>query len=395
MRFYLVLICSVMFFQASCSKKSDDGGGSGTSAGNIRGQVIVDPATCGSTIATVSIGGSFNNTQAFTRQVNSGGSFDFNIASGTYTLSAQAGSCYVSASNVGVLSPGQTPYRICLTTNAYFCQQNGYYKMSSATAAPVQNKSASASTMKNCNWLTYGCSGSSYPGKGTALTVNRSLYFYPAQDVANVSLVQKFKDSSSVNLFVSPSLGNNGWNLNIGANSTISADNAQYGYLNVDSQFDHSILQNSSGKCLPRNEMLTWISQYLKDQGYHEKSIASFTERNKAEIPPNDNVCIYPQTFTQTDQVVEYESSEDLELKRVWFLVIPELHKEVMRLRVDSESMKAWFSKPKTDPVASFKTNGPLKPMMLNASKPNATRTVANKYYLPTEEIALVFLLEN
>lgn len=395
MRFYLVLICGVIFLQASCSKKSDDGSGSSAGSGSIRGQVIVDPATCGTTVATVSIGGSYNNTQAYTRQVNSGGSFDFSIASGTYTLSAQAGTCYVSASNVGVISPGQTPYRICLSTNGYFCQQNGYYKMSAVTSAPVQSKSASASTMKNCNWVTYGCNGASYPGAGTALTVNRNMYFYPAQPISNVSLEQKFKNASSTNVFSSPPQGTAGWNLNIETNSTMITDKIKYDSLNIDLQFDHSALQNTSGKCMARGEMLTWISQYLQDQGYQSKSITSFIERNKSEVPPNEKICIYPQTFTQTDQVVEYESSEDLELKRVWFLIIPELHSEVMKLRVETESMKAWFSKPKLDPAIAFKTKGAMKPLMLNANKANATRTVANKYYLPTEEIALVFLLEN
>ena len=402
MRICSVLVFStLLLFQASCSKKSDDGGSRGSGVtGTIYGQVIVDQATCGTSVATLSLSGAYSGVQSYTRQVYSGASFDFGaVTSGTYTMSAQAGNCYVQAQNVGPISSGQTPYRVCLTTNSLFCQQNGYYKMAATTTPPTQSKASATSVMTNCNWITFGCNSASYPGSGTAVTVNRHFYFYPNKDITNVNLGQKFKNANTKTIFSTPTLGSDGWTFSVGTDSLVDINNVKYPSLSTDAQFDHSVLQNSSGTCVARGEMIGWISQYLKDQGFQGRSIAHFAERNKNEVPPNDKVCIYPQTFTQTDQVVEYDSTEDIELKRVWFLIIPELHAEVMKLRVSGDSLKAWFTKPTINATASMKENGAIKPYMLNASRPAnttaPTRSVANKYYLPTEEIALVFMLEN
>ncbi len=398
MRFCSILVLSsILFLHVSCSKKSDDGGSKGSGVtGTIFGQVIVDQASCGTSMATISLSAANTGIQSYSRQVSSGSSFDFGVASGTYTMSAQAGNCYVQAQNVGPISQGQTPYRVCLTTNSFFCQQNGFYKMAATTTPPVQSKSSTLSTMSNCNWITFGCNRASYPGSATAVTVNRSLFFYPNREISQANLGQKFKDAKTQTVFSAPSLGSAGWTFSVGTDSVISVDNVKYSALSSDAQFNHSVLQNSSGTCVTRGEMMNWISQYLKDQGFQGRSISSFAERSKTEIPPNDKVCIYPQTFAQTDLVVEYDSTEDLELKRVWFLIIPELHAEVMKLRVSDDSLKAWFTKPATDAIASLKQNGPIKSSMLNTSRSNTpNRSVANKYYLPAEEIALVFLLEN
>ncbi|MFN8943548.1 MAG: hypothetical protein ACK5WZ_02895 [Pseudobdellovibrionaceae bacterium] len=399
MKFYITLIIVPLVLSAACSRRSDDGGSSGSS-GNIYGQVIVDQMTCGTTVATINLGGASAGGQAYSRQVTSGATFDFGAIRGTFTLSVQAGNCYVQAQNVGPVTQGQTPYRVCLTTNPNFCNQNGYYKMAATTTAPVQAKSSSVSSMKSCNWITYGCNRATFPGSGSAVTVNRSLYFYPESAVNGVTVLQNFKNSNSVNLFATPTLGSSGWNMNAAPESVLTLDKVNYDFLNVDSQFDHSVLQNTEGACVTRSEMLNWISNYLKDNGYKAKSAENFLERNKGEVPPNEKLCIYPQAFAQTDAVAEYQSTEDLELKRVWFLIIPELHAEVRKLRVPSETMTAWFQKPTSDlnnpAIASKSSQKPTSQIAkIPSSSTKPTRAVANKYYLPTEEIALVFLLEN
>jgi hypothetical protein len=97
---------------------------------SVKGSVLIDPQTCGTLSAVVSIirVNEVANESPNIQYVSNQGNFDFlKTQDGARSLSAQAGACYVSASSIGPISFGDQGYRICLTLNPYFCFQNGYY----------------------------------------------------------------------------------------------------------------------------------------------------------------------------------------------------------------------------------------------------------------------------
>lgn len=158
----------------------------------------------------------------------------------------------------------------------------------------------------------------------------------------------------------------------------MSADDASYDRLIVKSQIARSSLQLTSGFCGKSSELPGQIAEYAKLQGFSETSRKGLESRVTSILPAVSELCVYPQEEGQISKSVTVKSTKTVELRRLWFLMVPQLTTAQAK-KVEKSALP---QKPKTNAIAA-------------ARKANANRSVANAAEVNIEDIGLGFLIQS
>lgn len=379
----ILLSCSLtLLIISSCGKKNETNtdlpvvqGGSA-----VRGSIILSQE-CGPS-ANLRLMSPNQSQTYFNVVVNNGGTFDFQVAPGTYNLVTQAGSCYFSA-QVDAIQNTVAPYQVCVgnpcgsgtypTTNPTY----GGYQTTMPTN--YNDPNSMYSSYNNCSWNVYGCMGYPYPGSGNVAFGKPNIYFTSKVDI-DFTLKLEFSLDSNI-LASSPShSATKGWSGTIKKDGSIKVEKASYPYLFYDVQTDDKLLQIEDGFCNHRSKIVQQMKSYLTTYGFSQRVADDFENIWKNQMPPNEVFCAYPQDESRISKIVNYKSNLNFKAKKLWFLLIPEIENSVQKLKPIPKQYAKHFSKPKSDAFASLKKK--------------TDRNIATEGDLQSEEWAIGFLLE-
>lgn len=412
--FYFAVSISVLLILSGCNKKNENKARVSVYGGSVAvGTALISPE-CGTT-TTVSIypqntyqyGNNYNNGTYTTTVVN-GGTFEFQLAPGNYIIQAMsnngyaAGACQYSniiystantnvAANVcvGASVQAQCPVQQynALGANQYGNQVNPYgvnpYAQNQYGVNPYGTGYVDPYAMQgpNCQWGTYGCMGYMYPGTGTVGVGKPNLYFYTSKK-KSLSLDLEFKSGSNINA-AAPGLGEKGWNIEIQPDGKIISlkDKTQWDYLYYEAQTHHSDLQMQEAYKVKREQVLSSMIEFLKNEGFNERTIVDFEKHNKNKTPPNEEFYIYPQFNAHIDPIVKYKSNINLVQKKIWFIIVPVMSQAQLKLKNVPSFFASQFDAKKIKTYAQNKKN-------------DSKRNVANSDDVLVEEWGVGYLLE-
>ncbi|MBX2987718.1 MAG: hypothetical protein KF802_07450 [Bdellovibrionaceae bacterium] len=375
----LVFLLTSVLALISCGRKDGSNSASRSGTGNVNGAyqgtapltgIVTIMGDCGASVANIYLGTAYGSTSiGSAMNIPSGGRFSFALQPGNYTMMAQAGACTVSGNVVAGNYGGNSDYQVCLGS----CGGAGGYAFKAASKPAQLNK------QPFCEWNVYGCNGAFYPGTG-GVTIAESRVLFLTKKDTSFNLDVAFNQGNNLVLSV-PALPAAGWDLTAGADGSLKHDKIDYGGLSYGAQVDETKLQSTNGFCDQRGKILARMTDYLKVSGFSERSINAFSRNWADRLPVNEELCVYPQEEGHIRQLINYKASVGLEIRRLWFLVIPRLETAVNKIRPIPESFAAFKQKPRNDALAMAKKN-PLN------------RSVANTTELSAEEIGMGFLLE-
>lgn len=375
----LLLSSLSLFLITSCGKKSNNSNDTVAVPGGsaVRGSLILSPE-CGPT-ANVRLLSQNQSQTYYNVTVNNGGTFDFQIAPGTYVLATQTGTSCNYLATVDAIQNNVSPYQVCVGSS---CGGQTYTQPASyQTTVPngyYDPNMMNYSTYNNCSWNIYGCMGYPYPGTGNAAFGKPNIYFNSKVDI-DFNLNLDFTKGSNL-LASSPSHGTKGWKGKIKKDGTVLVDNTSYPFLFYDVQTDDKLLQAEEGFCDSRDKIVGQMKSYLVAAGFSDKATLDFEKIWKNQMPPNEIFCAYPQDESNISKIVNYKSNLNFKSKKIWFLLVPEINKVVQKIKPIPKNYVQYFNKPKTNAFASLK-----KKVM---------RYVANEGDISSEEWAIGFLLE-
>lgn len=387
--FKCVLSLALAASLGGCSKSSNIEGESRVSASGgsaIRGSVIVG-AECGASSARIHLSGVYGAQSFYNLTVNSGGTFDFQVNPGRYSLAAYAGNCTVN-SEVSTQTNSVMNYQICLGSNCTRIASgatvyNSFSKLTETTAE--------TSLMgPTCQWNLYGCAGWMYPGWGDANLGKANIYFSTKEDVA-LTLDLDFSKGNNA-LAAIPSLGKTGWNGLLRKNGNLefasetldgsrSPKKVSLSSLFYEAQINSKLLQFEHGFCEPKKKALSSMVEYLRLSGFTKKPIEDFENQLKDNLPSAETLCIYPQNQNIIETIVSYRTPLKMESHRVWFLVIPRMESALLKTRPIPQKFTQWFNVPKVNAIAELK-------------KAPESRAIASEPAALVEEWGVGFLLE-
>lgn len=373
MRKILLMLCCLSL--AACNSSSGGSGGSsgGTVAATGTGTgvwiVVSIRPECSASSATVSLTSNYGSSALQTVTVPNGGSTNFQVAQGTYTLNSQAGSCPFSAT-FNFTGTVQT-FDVCLGTSCTG-SSNGVY------SSPFLFRAANEVP---CSWGVYGCQGTQYPGSGTIVVERASIQLTPKKDMS-VGFDLTFAVGNNA-LVATPALGTQGWTLTAKADGHVVASGATYDSLVYDAQADDKALQFKEGFCDKRENIPAKMSDYLTAAGFSAKSTAAFQAEWALRMPPNSDLCVYPQGENEIHEVVNYKTATTNANKRVWFIVIPQQDAAISKIHAFPKHFAALPDKPAVNALVAMK-----------AKAENKVRAVANDPDLTIEEWGVGFMIE-
>lgn len=371
----LVILFLSLLAVVSCGRKSGNttrvgasGGGVYGSSNAIYGRVTVYFNQCGSNSARIQLGDS-SGYQVQEQTVQNGGTYSFQVNPGVYYhLAATAGTCQVSTMNSQPLQASQQ--NICLGTS---CMQSKM-TFSKTGAGRLSQKSNTAIQSPFCSWQSWGCEPV-LVGNGGSL-FESSLSFQTKKPTALEFELSYAADNNWV--FTTPAYNGKSWKFDVAADGKISVDDASYERLIVKSQIARSSLQLGSGFCGKTAELPGKIAEYAKLQGFSDDSQKGLASRVTSVLPEVSELCVYPQEEGQISKSLTLKSSKTVELRRLWFLMVPQLTTAQMK-KAEKSSLP---QKPKADALVA-------------ARKSTVNRSVANAADVNIEDVGLGFLIQS
>lgn len=177
-----------------------------------------------------------------------------------------------------------------------------------------------------CAWSYFGCQGSFYPRGGPMVMGKPNIYF-TGPDQKNLFLKMSRATMKTI-LASSPAHMEKGWSFDLTQNK-IKLPNAESDYLFYDARTSDSIQVNTShAVCLPKKETLDFMVAGLEARKFPEVAIKDFKEYWGVKLPNFPELCTFPQTETQMEQIASFETNiKDLSWNRLAFVVIPRREK--------------------------------------------------------------------
>lgn len=154
-------------------------------------------------------------------------------------------------------------------------------------------------------WGSYGLNPVYYPGYHPVGLAKPNVYFSGKKGL-NSNLRVKLLDSKDNWLVSTPIYNPEGWNFKIVADSAIEVEKVNYPFLYYDLRVSDKGLQSAAGFCEERNKAIEKMSQILKTSGFKKNEIKDFESHWRIKMPP-DAVCVFPQTQTELDKVAGLE----------------------------------------------------------------------------------------
>jgi hypothetical protein len=378
-----------------CSRSGNSEGTRTSNGGTaIFGSLYIAPE-CGAGIAQVSISPPASGMPIAQAQIGNGGSFDFQLATGTYTVTAQAGGCQLQPTQVPTVANRSCPYAICLALSSGCPQAQQTLNYGACGASYPGGAFNYGSAGGYCSYGTYGCMGSYYPGTGYTAYGKPNLYL-KSPVTTEFELDIEFLSGSN-RLGSTPTLGMNGWKGTISSDGKITVDGVNYNYLDYSVQADHKGQQFKSGFCAKRDEIGARMATYLEKYGFSERAVRDFRSYVKTEkLPLQETICAYPQQADQIKTVLRYKSNVDLNLRQVWFTLVPQNEVAVLKISPIPELLKDAFQKPSLESFADLEKKSPqvFAQKAELSSKVSTPRSIANRPVIEAEEWGLGFFLQ-
>lgn len=387
--FKYVLSLALAASLSGCSKSSNIEGESRVSVSGgstIRGSVIVG-TECGASSARIHLSGVYGAQSFYNVTVNSGGTFDFQVNPGRYSLAAYAGNCTVN-SEVSTQTNSVMNYQICLGSNCTRVASGAtvYNSFSKATETTAETSLVGPT----CQWNLYGCAGWMYPGWGDANLGKANIYFSTKEDVT-LTLDLDFSKGNNA-LAAIPSLGKTGWKGLVRKNGNLefasetldgskSSKTVNLSSLFYEAQINSKLLQFEHGFCEPKEKALSSMMEYLRLSGFSKRPIEGFETQWKNHLPSEGTLCVYPQNQNIIETIASYKTPLKIESRRLWFLVVPRLDSALLKARPLPQKFTQWFNTPKVHAIAELKKNP-------------ESRAVASEPAALIEEWGVGFLLE-
>ncbi len=368
MRKYLFLAALSLFAFVGCNKSGGNNNNNTVGTGVVNGVVttaagtyvmagtltMISPNCGGVGAATISVslyggGGGYPyggaQTPTGTTSVGVGGTFSLGVAAGSYLLTAQGGSCTVSAI-CPALTNGQQGYQICLGSTCSTYSYGGYsgYQASSCQQ-PYYRMLASSTSLASRD-----------PAHGDIAIDSANIYFTAGKATAldlgvNLTAGNSLLDSH-------PQLGE-GWKGTIAADNSVKVGAASADHLSYSVQVDANLLQWDAGFCDTNAAALQKSIDYLKQAGLSDKSTQAF-EVAWVVSKYADKVCVYPQGQSAVEAVAPYKGSSKMSASRVWLVVLAESQVSATNSKFSKKIAKL-VSRPKSDAVAALKKHLPTR----------------------------------
>lgn len=393
LRIFLFLFSILFIF--GCSKSNNSEGTRTSNGGTaIFGSLFIAPE-CGAGVANVYVSPPASGAPIAQAQVGNGGSFDFQLATGTYTVAAQAGNCQLQPTQVPTVANRSCPYAICLAISSGCPQAQQTLNYGACGATYPGGNFNYGSTGGYCSYGTYGCSGSYYPGPGYTAYGKPNLYLKSSTEV-DFEIDIEFLPGNN-RLGSTPTLGMKGWKGKLSPDGKITVDGTKYDYLDYSVQADHKVQQFTSGFCAKREEIGARMAAYLEKYGFSEKAVRDFKAYVKTEkLPLQETLCAYPQQSEQIQSVLKYKSNVDLNLRQVWFTLVPQNELAVLKISPIPSFLNDAFQKPKSESFADLEKKSPqiYAQKAETHSKATPPRSIANRPVVEAEEWGLGFFLQ-
>ena len=341
MKFFVFALILAMTVSGCNKKKSSSSvsnvgvtphAGGSSIAGNVQINQI-----CGTNQAQIQLY-SYNSQQPlYSASAPIGGTYQFQVAAGSYTLYATAGSSCVVSGPVQAIQ-GQVKY-YDLNISNYGTGTGGY---------PNQGMPYP------CDYQNYGCQGT-YPGTGGSVFGKPNIYISgPSQTAFNLKL--KFLEGNNL-LAAIPAHGTVGWDIVLSENAQLKVQDSNYGYLFYDVQADTNSLQSDRGFCNNSKAIVDDMLEYLKNSGFAGTSLVDFKAEWSNKIPNKSAViCAYPQDNSEIAKIAELETTQAISATRVWFLLVPQMEEAKITNKDQYQKYAKYFKqKPATDALVAIR----------------------------------------
>jgi len=172
-------------------------------------------------------------------------------------------------------------------------------------------------------WNNGGLVSNAYPGAGNVGFDKPNLYLSSTKK-RQVTVQINYKNPQAKWLSAVPTYKKNGWHVTTTGHNRIQADRAKYNFLYYDFRGDDRELQSSSGFCAPRGQAIDLMLTLLKGLKFKKNEIADFSDYWRIKMPPYKDLCVYPQTQSQMDQIANIQVKPKPRLiQRMLFVVVP------------------------------------------------------------------------
>lgn len=270
--------------------------GSGAIAGQIEGSTDLS-----ATVSVIS-----GNTTVYQTQEPIGGSFEFQIAPGTYNVTAISTSGMTAQASVTVTANQTAQVNLMLTNNS------------------LSGGSSGTTTSSYCYYYPYYCTGY-YPGTGSVGMGKPNIY---VSGPTGTSFKLSLKYAQESNLLVAtPIHGPQGWSgtlVNSAGQTKLSINQVNYDYLYYDFRTEPTNFQSDASFCVSKSELLPALTDYLTSKNFRKNEINDFTAFWSNRLPPANQYCVYPEENDSIDSIVSLEvTPKPKQITRVWFIIVP------------------------------------------------------------------------
>ncbi|MFZ4403925.1 MAG: hypothetical protein ACOYOK_07470 [Pseudobdellovibrionaceae bacterium] len=361
---------------------------------SIRGVVTIGPQ-CNTSVATITLGDTYGGQGYFNTQAPNGGTFDFQTNAGQYVLSARAGNCTVSQT-ISITGNYAQTFQVCLGPQ---CQ--GYSPYNGGLGGGFYKTGT-------CIYGDVGCLGTIYPGSGDLTVQNSHIYFQSTSD-SNATLSLSVFNAANI-LMTQPGWENAAWSFQLKKQGTLTfsssvagASAVSYDSLLYSARVKSSDLQFTSGFCDKKESIVGRMKDYLKAYAYSATTQSEFTKEWSERLPNSSGseLCVYPQEQSIINKVINYQSANNLETRRIWFVVTPLVStadakagtkfKNFAKL---SDSLKTIAQNKPAQTAFAVKPKAVAKKEDHTQKNNGQNRAIATDASITAEEVGLVFLLE-
>jgi hypothetical protein len=188
----------------------------------------------------------------------------------------------------------------------------------------------------------WGVNGGFYPGGGRLVGAKPNVYVEGPSGSA-VSVKVKPVGSNSI-LAASPVHGTQGWEGTLTTDRLFQVGGGKNPYLFYDIRIDETKLQDSSGFCTDREQVLARISETLRRGRFLASEVEDFDEYWNVKMPHAQSLCVFPQQGAETEQFSTYEvKPAPILTTRLFFVVVPEpLMSQIGGRKFSKKPTKDW-----------------------------------------------------
>ncbi len=196
-----------------------------------------------------------------------------------------------------------------------------------------------------------GIIGGYYPGAGN-IGLAKPVLYIDADPKSTFSLRVDFPTKPTDWLVTVPAY-RDGWKLQAHPEGGVLSEGAHYPYVFYDLRTDDGPLQKKYGFCKTRSESIEKMSSILKKLNFKDSEVSDFTTYWNLKIPNLPEVCVFPQTEVELNQLAKLAIQPPIEnITRILFVIMPYDGKYVPRGSFKEAPTESWQFPTKRKPAA-------------------------------------------